>query len=142
MSTGVDYSWRKPENFGSNFWLVFHQYAASYPTYFGVTDVQIYGTTFYNFGYTLPCQQCSQDYANMLITTNIGINLYHSLLKGKLWVWLWSVDAHNVVNRRLHKNIVSPLDICTEYSFTRLEVEREMSTYPWVVIPPRAIGTR
>lgn len=116
--------WRSPELFGPHYWKVFHSTAASYPTKFTPNDVMVYGWFFQLFGYILPCLQCSQEYARLIEL--YGMMLYQSLVKRRIYVWVWSVIIHNEVNVRLHKPVVTIDAIAHQYGFAVAEAQAVM----------------
>ena len=118
-----DLSWRSPEQFGKHWWKVFHEAAAAYPTIPTLTDIHLYSGLFQFFGYYLPCFTCSKDYDNTLNQNHLGEKLYICLIKGKIYVWMWSIDVHNTVNRRLGKPVVSYWDVCESFGILKTELD-------------------
>jgi hypothetical protein len=120
--------WRSPEEFGKPWWRVFHDSTAAYPTKPTVTDISIYSNFYVYYGYVLPCMTCSKDYSATLEQNNRGEQLYFSLMRGKLFVFIWGVDIHNDVNRRLGKPTKTYYEAGVFYGFSVQEIDFTLSS--------------
>jgi len=85
-----------------HYWYVFHMAAIMAPAEPSDEDREYY-RVFYNvFGHSIPCEtECQPDYFRII----------HSVFPFRYGnadeLWMWSVDVHNEVNRKLGKRPVS-----------------------------------
>lgn len=88
---------------GKHFWLSIHMIALGYPFKPSLEDTKNYTAFFENLYHVIPCTICSREYKEYInehpLTTS-HIKDTESLFK-------WTVDIHNMVNKKLNKPYMS-----------------------------------
>lgn len=95
----------KIEKWGPNFWYMYHMVAISYDEKKGIDNdnyKNCYLFFYNNFYKILPCKKCSDHFSKLNKERNV-INF----IDNKEMLFKWSVDNHNIVNKRLKKNELS-----------------------------------
>ena len=102
------------EAWGPTFWYMYHKIAISYDEEKAKEDEKYkkaYIIFFNNFDKILPCKRCSEHYAKLKKERRV-INFMNS----KEQLFKWSVDNHNIVNKRLKKKQFTVDEVNIKYN--------------------------
>ena len=88
-----------PKVWGKHMWASIHFIALGYPDDPSEEDKATYKLYFDNLYKILPCGSCSDH----LRETMKKHHIYATHLRNKDGLFKWTVDLHNIVNKRLHK---------------------------------------
>lgn len=91
-----------PNIWGPSMWLSLHTITLNYPENPSIHDKKAMSDFFTNLQYVLPCQKCSDNYANHLIKFPI-----ENFLGSRDELVEWLIHIHNEVNKQLGKKILS-----------------------------------
>jgi len=88
------------DKWGPNFWQTLHTITFTYPNYPSKKHQRVYRQVLQLLGMTLPCQICRVDFLRYMRQHPPNMTSKYTLSK-------YMVDAHNVVNEKLNKPILS-----------------------------------
>lgn len=91
----------EPKNWGKFGWGFVHNVALGYPNNeISYMEKDQYRIFFEVIGYVLPCNDCRKHYKEMVKDNPPVLVDRNSIFK-------WTVDIHNIVNKRLNKKIIT-----------------------------------
>lgn len=93
-----------PNVWGRHMWASIHFISLAYPTNPSETDKATFKNYFEQLHKVLPCQKCSQ---HLNETMRSEHPLYANHLSSKHELFKWTVELHNIVNKRLGKKTIS-----------------------------------
>lgn len=99
---------------GPHGWKLIHTVAFNYPEHPTDDDKARYTSFFHSLADVLPCETCRQHFGDLLKEYPVTKGL-----KSREAMSRWSVEAHNKVNRRLKKPVVSYETARKEYEAIR-----------------------
>ena len=94
-----------PNIWGPSMWLSLHTITLNYPKNPSIHDKKAMNDFFTNLQYVLPCQKCSDNYANHLIKYPI-----ENFLGSRNELVEWLINIHNEVNKSIGKKILTKED--------------------------------
>jgi hypothetical protein len=97
---------------GKHLWFSMHFIALGYPQKPSTENVRDYRNYFGNLHRTIPCTVCSFEYERIL--QEHPLDLSH--LKDNESLFRWTVDIHNMVNKKLNKQQMSQDDAWDFYN--------------------------
>ena len=86
-------------SWGEYLWHTIHFVSLGYPTNPSSNDKKYYKNFYENLKNVIPCQECSEHYAENLKKYNI-----HNFLSTREKLFEWTILIHNEVNRMLGKS--------------------------------------
>lgn len=89
-----------PNVWGKHMWSSIHFIALGYPNTPSETDKKNYKQFFDNLYSVLPCHTCSEHLKQTLLS---ALPLHANHLVNTNTLFKWTVDLHNIVNKRLKK---------------------------------------
>lgn len=89
----------KPETWGPFFWNTLHSVAAGYPKTPTKDEKNEYKDFFLSFGKVLPCEECRDNFKEMMSQHP----LEDSHLENNETISIWVFELHNMVNNKLGK---------------------------------------
>jgi hypothetical protein len=93
-----------PNVWGKHMWASIHFIATAYPDEPTEADKLTYHTFYTNLYKVLPCHTCRD---HLKATLENEIPLHANFLKNKEELFKWTVNLHNVVNKRLKKKVIT-----------------------------------
>lgn len=93
-----------PNVWGKHMWTSIHFIALAYPQSPTQVEQSDYSFFFNNLYKVLPCKSC-REHLDKTMKNEHQLNKEH--LKNKDTLFKWTVDLHNIVNRRLKKKVIS-----------------------------------
>lgn len=87
-----------PDVWGPYGWSLIHYVALGYPEQPTFDIITKYRNFFISLANVIPCEKCKTHYKQMIDKNPPQLHNKDSLFK-------WTVDIHNIVNKRLNKNI-------------------------------------
>jgi hypothetical protein len=92
----------EPKIWGRYLWTSIHVIALGYPDNPSEQDKKDFKEFFANLWKTIPCQRCAENYKKHLNELPID-----NALESNTTLFKWTVDLHNIVNKELHKPIIT-----------------------------------
>ena len=92
----------EPSVWGRYLWTSIHSIALGYPDEPTEQDKKNYKEFYSNLWKVIPCQRCSDNYKKHLIELPID-----GFLGSNTDMFKWTVDLHNIVNKKLRKPVVT-----------------------------------
>lgn len=89
----------RPDIWGKHLWFSIHFIALGYPQEPSSINVRDYKIYFENFHRMIPCVFCSLGYVQHITERPLDL----SDLNDKKSLFKWTVDIHNLVNKKLNK---------------------------------------
>ena len=93
-----------PTVWGKHLWASIHFIALAFPDTPNEQQKLHYKQFFQNLHKVIPCQSCSEHLQDTLTNAH---PLHANHLKNKNELFKWTVDLHNIVNKRLNKSTIS-----------------------------------
>jgi hypothetical protein len=124
-----------PSIWGSCLWKSIHIIALGYPKEPRYEDIVAYKNFYENFWRQIPCYKCKINYRRHL--KELPIDEY---LKDNKSLFEWTVILHNVVNKELHKKILTIEEATLLYKKMihnkkeHLEVENGKKIFVWIFL--------
>lgn len=111
-----------PKVWGEDAWRFMHVVALGYPDKPDDNTKKEYTKFYDSFQYVLPCANCRQGYVSIFKTNPIRLDNREDL-------FIWTVEVHNAVNRKLGHDVMSPDWIRNTYVFREHEKENDSILY-------------
>ena len=105
-----------PKVWGEDAWRFMHVVALGYPDKPDNNTKKEYKQFYESLQYVLPCANCRQGYVSIFKTNPIRLENREDL-------FIWTVEVHNAVNRKLGHDVMSPDWIRNTYVFREHEKE-------------------
>lgn len=93
-----------PNVWGKHMWASIHFVALAYPDVPTETDKNTFHAFYTNLYKVLPCNTCREHLKETLDNQH---PLHANFLKNKESLFKWTVDLHNIVNKRLKKKVLT-----------------------------------
>ena len=104
-----------PNVWGPHVWAAVHLIALGAPTSFDSSTQAGYRNFFANLPYVLPCKSC-QEHLLDIMTQKGAMSLDNAFVSGRDSLFLWTVNIHNSVNRRLGKPTMTVEDAMSKWN--------------------------
>jgi hypothetical protein len=107
-----------PKVWGEDAWRFMHVVALGFPDKPDENTKTEYKQFYDSFQHVLPCANCRQGYATIFKSNPIRLDSREDL-------FIWTVEVHNAVNRKLGHDVMSPDWIRNTYVFREHEKESD-----------------
>ena len=107
-----------PTVWGPSGWAFIHYVALGYPNNPSMKDNNDYKNYYYNLAHVIPCEKCKEHYKETIIDNPPKTQNKDELFK-------WTVDIHNIVNKRLNKPTLTYTDALHIWKNKNIEINIE-----------------